>query len=309
VKHGWRRVFAGAFVAAATATSPGFAGEALTVCLDRNVPLGPISDRKDGGGFDFAVAQGVAIRLGRPLRVQWFETGIDEDSSTTLAANALLSDGRCRLVGGYPLVADGLGRPAAATARLPDYDGKTPSDRGRRVALGALVPSRPYHYAPLTIVLGGTATLRPVSGLADIAGMKIGVEDGTLADAILMLFEDGRLVGNLTHVVPGRGDLLVRLERGDFAVSLVDLRRFDAYRAAHPATRLRRSGYYYPIGFNMGFVALSTQQELLVQVNAAVGDMLAKAELPGLARDSGITYLPPRQPDILAHVTLADLRH
>jgi hypothetical protein len=309
VKQGWRRVFACGFVAAGTATSPGLAREVLTVCLDRNVPISSIADRKDGGGFDFKIAQGVAIRLGRSLRVQWFESEIDEDSSTTLAANALLSAGLCQLVGGYPLVADGLGKPAAATAKLPDYDGKKPSDRSRRVALGELVPSRPYHYAPLTIVLGRAAATRPVSSLADLVGMKIGVEDGTLADAILMLFEDGRLIDNLTHVVPGRGELLPWLERGDYDATLVDLRRFDAYRAAHPATRLRPSGYYYRIGFNMGFVALSTQHELIGQVNAAVDDMLAKAELPGLAQASGMTYLPPRQPDILGHVSLADLRH
>ena len=48
--------------------------------------------------------------------------------------------------------------------------------------------------------------------------------------------------------------------------------------------------------------------ELLGQVNAAIDDMFSKAELPGLAQASGMTYLAPRQPDVLGHVSLADLR-
>ncbi len=308
MKREWWQGLVCGLIATGTAASAGHAREALTVCLDRNVPLSSISDRKDGSGFDVKVAEALARRLNRPLVVQWFETENEADSSTTLAANALLSDGRCQLAAGYPLVADGLGKPAAATARLPDFDGKKPSDR-RRVALGELVPSRPYRYAPLTVVLGGGATAGPISNLADLAGMKIGVEDGTLADAVLMLFEDGRLVDHLTHVLPGRGELLRRLERGDYDATLADLRRFDAYRAAHPETKLRLSGYYYRIGFNIGFVALSGQQELLARVSAAIGDMLAKGEMPGLAKTAKITYLSPRQPDILEQVSLADLRN
>jgi hypothetical protein len=49
--------------------------------------------------------------------------------------------------------------------------------------------------------------------------------------------------------------------------------------------------------------------ELLGQVSAAIDDMLAKAELPGLGRTTGMTDLPPRQPEVLGHLSLADLRH
>jgi hypothetical protein len=303
MKRAWRWALAFGPVLSGPAASQGPVNEALTVCLDRNVPL---AGGQDGAGFDTKVAEAVARHLDRPLVVQWFTSKMEAESSTALTANALLSDGKCQLVGGYPLVADALGKPGEATARLPDYDGMKAADRTRRVVLGELLSSTPYYQEVVTIIFGSTAASRSMSTLADLVGVKIGVESGTFADAVLMSFKDGRLVDNLTHIVPGRGELLPRLEHGDFDAALIDLRRFDSYRAANPATTLRASGYYYRIGFNMGFAALSTQQELLGQVNAAIGDM--KAELPELAQTSGTTWVAPRQPDILGHFSLTDLR-
>ena len=49
---------------------------------------------KPEAGFDVLLAQAIAERMGRPLKIQWFESKLDEDSSPQLEANALLSDGR-----------------------------------------------------------------------------------------------------------------------------------------------------------------------------------------------------------------------
>jgi ABC-type amino acid transport substrate-binding protein len=283
------------------------AQDALRVCLDENVPPYSVRDGRGGSGFDLAVAEALAQRLGKRLAVQWFESKVDTDSSTTLAVNALLSDGRCQLVAGYPLIRNALGKPGAATARLPDYDGATSADHRRRVAMGTLVASTAYHYAPLTVVLGPGVT-KPITRLADLAGMKLVVEATTLADTILMMFDDGRLVPHITHLVPGRHELLPRLEQGGFDATLIPLHRFDAYRAAHPQTALKASGYYHRIGFNMGFVGLSTEAALIAEVDSAVGAMLAGGELPALAAAAGMTYLPPRPPDVRNALSLADLR-
>ena len=282
--------------------------EVLRVCLDENIPLYSVHRGGIASGFDLAVADAVARRLGRTLAVQWFESKLDEESSSALAANALMSDGKCELVGGYAMVRDALGKPGAETARLPDHAGARPADRPRAVPLGTLVPSRPYHYAALTVVLGPGAASRLVRGLADLEGVRIGAERGTLADAALMLFDGGRLIRWITHVVPGRGELIPRLEAGDFDAILVELRRFDAHRAANPATRLAASGYYYPVGFNMGFVGLSTRQALIDQVNQAIDGLVKENELPALARAVGLTYLPPREPAVREKLSLDDLR-
>jgi ABC-type amino acid transport substrate-binding protein len=288
-------------------SAPAAASEPLTICLDEDIPLYSVHHGGEGSGFVLAVSQAVARQLGRPLRVQWFESKIDPDDSSVLGANALLSDRRCQLVGGYPLVRDALGKPGVQTARLPDFDGAAPEDRRRRVPLGALLPTRAFTYAPFTIILGPNVT-KHVASLADLEGMRLGVEAATLEDAILMLYRDGAYVERITHLVPGRHQLLPRLEAGDYDATLVELRRFDAYRAAHPATRLKPTGYYYDrVGFNIGFVGRDGEEALIDQVNQAIEELLAKNKVAPLAQAEGVTYLPPRQPEILEHLTLRDL--
>jgi ABC-type amino acid transport substrate-binding protein len=288
---------------AGTATQMAAADEALKVCLDENRP--PLSVHRRGkpdSGFDVTLVQAVANELSRPLLIQWFETRLDEDSSPALEANALLSDGRCALVGGYALTRDSLVVPGVKTARLPDFDGATIADRRRRVPLGVLTPSRPYIYSALTIALGGRARDRHISEIGDLAGLRIAVESGTLGDAVLMNFGKGQLIDNITHLVPGRSDLLGSLDRGEFDATLLDLARLDAYRAAHPENKLVTTGYYYPIGINRGYVGLASDPTLLETVNKALSDLQTRDKIAELARAAGLTYLPPREPAVLGDV-------
>src|SRR3974390_712759 len=114
-----------------------------------------------------------------------------------------------------------------------------------------------------------------------------------------MNFRNGQLIDQISHMVPGRDDLLGALERGEFDAPLLDLRRFDAYRAAHLDTRLAASGCYYPIGDNRGYVALARDPALLTPVNKALSDLRARGSIAELARAAGLTYLPPREPVVL----------
>src|SRR6202162_5115724 len=137
---------------AATATMAHAAEEPLKICLDEDLPPLSVHHRgKPDSGFDVTLAKAVADRLGRPLKIQWFESKLDEDSSPALEANALLSDGRCALVCSYGLTKDSLVVPGVKTAKLPGCEGGTGADRRRRVPLGVLAPSQPYIYSPLTL--------------------------------------------------------------------------------------------------------------------------------------------------------------
>jgi len=103
MKH-WLAVAA---VLLATAAAARADDDPLKVCLDENLPPLSLHQRgKPDSGFDVALAQAVAGRLGRPLKIQWFESKLDESSSPALEANALLSDGRCALVGSYAFTRD-----------------------------------------------------------------------------------------------------------------------------------------------------------------------------------------------------------
>ncbi|WP_315771716.1 MULTISPECIES: transporter substrate-binding domain-containing protein [unclassified Bradyrhizobium] len=276
------------------------ADDVLRICLDENLP--PLSAHhrgKPGGGFDVLLGQAIADRLGRKLEIQWYESKLDEDSSPALEANALLSDGRCSLLGSYAFTQDGLVAPGVKTAKLPDFDGATRDDRRRRVPLGTLMPSKPYMFSTLTVVLGPSAKPRPITDIGDLAGLRLAIESGTLADAILMTFDKGRLIDDITHLIPARDDLLGALEQGKFDATLLDSRRFDAYRAAHPDTKLGGSGYSYPIGVNRGYVGLASSAELITSVDKALTELDGSGALANLGRSAGLTYLPPREPVIL----------
>jgi ABC-type amino acid transport substrate-binding protein len=283
------------------------AGGMLRVCLNEN--LLPYSVRRgdSGTGFDLMIAEAVAKRIERALVVQWFETKLDTDSRFAIEANALLSDGRCDLLGGYPLIKDALGSPELQSGKLPDFAGMKANDRRRQVKLGALAPTRPYHFAPLTVVLGPKAASRRISSLADLDGVNVGIEIGTLGDAILMSYGHGRFVPNIKHVVPGRGELLPRLESGDYDATLIALHRFDAYKIDHPDTKLQPSGYYFPIGFNMGFVGRTDEASLIARTNAALDDMLKDGDPASLAAAAHMTYVPPRLPYVFEGISISDL--
>jgi ABC-type amino acid transport substrate-binding protein len=287
---------------AAPATAA-WAADPLSICLDEDRP--PLSAHHKGkpdSGFDVLLAQAIADRMGRPLKIQWFESKLDEDSSPQLEANALLSDGRCSLVGGYALTTDSLVKPGLKTARLPDFAGATRDDRRRRVALGVLAPSRPYVYSPMTVVLGPKARERKISDIGGLAGLRLAIESGSLGDAILMTFDKGRLIDNISHLVPARDDLLGALDRGDYDATLIDLARFDAHRVAHPDTAISASGYYYPIGANRGYVGLGSDPALIEAVNKALADLAAGGMVAEFGKQAGLTYLPPREPAILGDV-------
>ncbi len=284
------------------------AGDVLRVCLDEDLPPLSVHHRgKPASGFDVALAQAIAEKLGRSLQIQWFESKLDEDSSPALETNALLSDGRCSLVGGYALTTDSLVVPGLKTAKLPDFEGSTGPDHRRRVLLGVLKPSDPYIYSALTVVLGPKAANHRITGIGDLAGLRIGIESGTLADALLMTFDKGRLIDNVTHLVPTRDDLLGTLERGDLDATLVDMRRLDAYRATHADTKLTASGYFYPIGVNRGYVGLASDPALLAEVNKALSALQADGTVARLAETAGVSFLPPREPVILGDAMMKAL--
>jgi ABC-type amino acid transport substrate-binding protein len=206
------------------------------------------------------------------------------------------------------LTDDALAVPGVKTAKLPDFEGAAGPDHRRRVPLSVLKPSRPTIYSPLTVILGANSRDRRIAGVGDLKGLRIGIESGTLADAILMTFGNGVLIDDITHLVPGRDDLLGTLDRGNLDATLLDSRRFDAYRASHPETQLAASGYFYPIGANRGYVGLASDPALLAAVDGALADLQNSGKIAALAQAAGLTYLPPREPAVLGDAMMKVLR-
>jgi len=293
----------GCITAAALIALPVRAETPLRVCLQADDP--PLSLRTTGKprGFDVALAELVAGKLGQPLGIQWFTTRDDPDSNPVTEANALLSDGHCALVAGYPLVTDKLGRPRTATGKLPPFDGAKPEDRRRWIALGELVATQAYRFDAITVALSPPRSEHAVHTLADLTGLKVGVEIHGLPDLIAMTYRQGALAEWVVHVTQAR-TLFAQLESGDIDAALVDERELDAWRLSHSGTRVAPTGYRHSIGFNIGFVTLSTNGALIDRVNAALAELLAHGNLIEIARANGMTYSAPRSPDVSPEVAL-----
>jgi len=284
-----------------------WAGEPLRFCLDQSSLTASPGDGKSDHAFDVRVADMVARRLGRTAMIQWYQSASDSDSNPDDQMNALLSDGRCDLVLGYPLLASALRHPLTERARLPGFDGSRPEDRRRWVKLNELRASRGYRFEPIAVVLGPTASDLGVHRLSDLKGLRLAAEGGTMTDAILMSYDGGVLIPNVIHVDRG-DDLFAGMERGEYGATLVELPRFDAYVSRHPGTRLVSSGYYHSIGFNVGVVGLAAEAALLDRVDDAIAASLASDELAAMAGASHVTYLPPREPNIRPTINAAELR-
>jgi len=285
---------------------PAVADAPLRVCLQSDDP--PLSSRDSGtaSGFDVALSRMIAERLGRPLAIQWFTTPLDPDSNPPTEDNALLSDGHCELVADYPLIADELGHPRAKTGTLPPFEGSMPQDRRRWVPLGTLAPTQPYRFDAITVVLSPARRSRTVRTLSDVADLKLGVEIHSLADLIAMSYGQGRLADRVVHF-PDSRSLFAQLESGDIDAALADQHEFDAWRLEHPGTHAVASGYTHTIGFNMGFVGLSTSSALIARVDAILSDLQSRGSLAEIAKGSGLTYLPPRSPRISPGIALSAL--
>jgi ABC-type amino acid transport substrate-binding protein len=282
------------FVAALS--RPAFSDVPIRVCLQANNP--PLSFNQTGKplGFDVALAGLISERLHRPLEIQWFITRDDPDSNPVTEADALLSDGHCALVADYPLLADKLGRPRAPTGKLPPFVGAKPEDRQRWINLGELVPTRPYRSDAITVALSPTYR-RAVHVLADLQGFTLGVQIHSLPDLIAMSYHHGELAERVTHFDQERA-LFGKLEIGAIDAALVDQRALDAWRFAHPETRVVSTGYQHSVRFNIGFVGISDSRALIQAVDMVLDDLRAEGRLEKLAQASGVTYRAPRKPDV-----------
>jgi len=288
--------------------------ETLTVCLEENTPPFSWKEKNETGGFDLALSKIVAERLGRTLAIQWYEvpeTPDNDKPSPSRGKNALLSAGKCQLVAGFPLSAPLLAKDVDQ-ARFVDFEGEQKADRSRMVPLDQMAPSKGYHFQPFSVLLAPKNAGRPIKDLDDLAGLVIGSQDGTLADAILMMHSHRRLMRQTVHYTPGKemehgGGLLDRVERNDVDATLIELNMFDAYKMKHPDTKIATTGYYFSIGFNVAFVGLKKDQALLDQVSKIVADMLAKNEMAPIAAQEHLSWVAPREPEIRDRVSLGDL--
>jgi ABC-type amino acid transport substrate-binding protein len=290
------------FVLAFALTAAGWVGQAaardtLKICLEEDSPPYSYKFGKKIGGFDFDLAAALAARLRRDLKVQWFEFEMDEENIPKLEANALLSARLCHLIGGYPMMKSALGSAPQGTFRLPDHEGQKRSERNKLIKLGTVVPSAPYHRTVIGVVVGPKVS-REIRGLDDLAGLRIMSEVATLPSVLLMRHKAGMLIDDTSHISPLK-NIFELMDEDKADATLIEVHRFERYRFRNPDTKLRFSGFLFPLGFNFGFAALQTAKPLLDEVNKALTNLAAEGKLKEFAANNGMTLFAPEPPFVM----------
>jgi ABC-type amino acid transport substrate-binding protein len=279
----------------------------LTACLPLNG--GAMSGRRIGGGagLDYAVAAEVARLLHLDLKTTWFESELDEDSDPVREIYAMLAMGLCDVAPGYALYVNSIGDPPAARAAPPIWDTRPDTwRRGTQVNLSPVSATQPYRRAEIGYVAGPDAR-KEITTLDDLEGTVVGIQQGTLSGAIVLLQASASVKAKTVSLPPGP-KFLWELEIGRFDATLVDVAAYDFHRRQNPITKLTLGKWRHPIGFNIGMVVLATNQALLTNINAAIDELAAANAFPALARREKATWAPPRQPWIEPAIDIKRLR-
>ncbi len=278
----------------------------LTACLARNG--GALSGKRaDGGsGFDYRVVEAIAGEMGLKLDVTWFESEPEEESDPVRETYAMLALGLCDVAAAQPLYENAVGPPPAPTAAPPRWD-EMPEHWGhRQVKLEPVAASAPYMRAEIGIVVGPSVSAEGIHGLADLRGLSVGVQQGTLSGALVMMQAPADVIGGVRTFNPGPA-FLWEVEKGEVQAAVADVTEFDTHLKQNPISELRLAGWRHPLGFNMGLAMLERNVALRAHVNAAIAALSESGALARLARAEGVHYAPPRAPDMQRALTRHDL--
>lgn len=283
----------------------------LVVCMaDDNPPLSRV-EKGEAHGLDLRIAQAVAAHLGRPLKVQAFESEYEGDSQLTHEVNAMLSLGLCDAASGFPLLSADLGAPSRPTARPPGYPGGKRSKRDRPfVPLGNLVASRAYSAAVLGVVLRDPT--QPLAALTELGERRLGVLSGTLAGSVALMWRNGALRSRVVSLSQNE-DMLGLMSKDSagpspkFDAALMPLALFDGWKLRHPGSSLTAAQWRRPIGVNFGFVTLSSATEVRSAIDAVIGRSLGDGQMARWAAEEGMSWMPPIAPDVGPGPTIGDL--
>ena len=278
----------------------------LKVCMAEDNP--PLSYAVKGNpqpqGFDVRVAQAIAAAQARPLTLILFESKFEQESTLSQEVNALLASGVCDLASGFPLIATDLGPPSRPTARVPDYPGAPRRANRAWVPLVPITATLAYHASALVAVTRDPGVT--VDTLDDLQTLRIGANAGSLAGSILMMHKNGLLRPKVISLSRDQS-ALAKLESGDIDAALVPSDQLDAWKLTHPESKLVRSAYQHPLRINLGLVAKADAVALIGAANTAISQAKTNGNLQSWAKQSGVTWITPAEPNVRATLGMADL--
>ena len=290
----------------------------LAVCLDRNG--GAMSAlRADGGrGLDYALAAALAERLGLALDVVWFEGAPSRESDPVRETYAMLALGLCDAVPGHALIEGATGEPPTDRAAPPLWldmptewrlEGRDRTLQRRTrpyVDLEPVAATRPYVRVEIGVAFAPGVAPRAIGEVADLEGLRVGVEQGTLSGALTLAQATPALRAASVTAPPGP-KFLWRLEAGAFDAALVSVPAYDFHRIQNPLSGVTLGDWRHPMGFNLAFAALARNVALRAALDGALAEFAAEGRVERLAVEAGVHFAPPRAPETAPRLTLADL--
>jgi len=270
-------------------------GPNLRVCLETDNP--PFSSKSDPHrGLDYEIAELVAVALKRPLEIHWYSASMEEEFPLPLQINALLSDGQCHLVGGYPLTQDGLGDPSTEKLRRAEPNG-TPY----WIRLNTLLATQPYMSLPLTLISADRSANSTDLDLDLALEGRLAVEAQSFANAIAIAHAGPRRQAGILALTDVDDAIFEAVEKGLAGYAFVEVHRFEIYHARHPTTPLSQSDSRHGLAINTGMAGIAP--ELLDEVNRAIHDLMEAGQIAKVVKAYGLSYHPPSRPAILPPIT------
>lgn len=286
----------------------------LTTCLARNA--GAISGlRSKGGiGIDYRVSQALATHLGLNLKVEWFEGEVEEDSDPVLQTYAMLSYPLCDLVLSHPLFEPSIGKPPTTAAALPRWYGmpteldavthRRVNKKLQHVALRPISVTKPYMRAEIGLVFRNGEP--EPSGLHDLVGRRLAVQQGTFSGSIATLTSP-ELAAKAITFNPG-ANFLWQLEQGQADVAIVDVPAYDGHRLHNKITKLRLADWRHPLGFDIGAAVLTDKTEFKQEIDNIVLELVESGQVETMALEEGVSYAKPANSGIEKMFTMRRLQ-
>ncbi len=279
----------------------------LTACLAKNGGVMSSRRAKGGAGLDYEVVAALADQMGLALAVEWYESEQEEESTPVREAYAMLAYGVCDIYPGFALYETSLSAFFGTRAAPPRWDNR-PASLGRefQVDLEPISVSDPYARMEMGVVYRAPEFEREITRVADMEGLRIGVEQGTLAGILTLRQGTNKMTADASTFNPG-ADFLWKLEQGEFDAALVTIGAYDFHKKQNFVSTLVLDEYRHPIGFNLSIAMLKRNRDLLDRMDPLIHAMIDDGTVAGLAVKSKVTYSEPREPWVETQLTMRDI--
>ena len=222
-------------------------------------------------------------------------------------AYALLAYKVCDIFPGFALYEMFFDDFDVARAALPRWDMRPQSLEQRvHVDLRPISVTHPYARMEMGVVYRNSEFERKIQKISDMEGLKIGVEQGTLAGVLTLRQGTEKMVSDSVTRNPGP-KFLWQMEQGEFDAALTTTGAYDFHKKQNVMSTLILGAYRHPLGINLSIAMLESKKALRDIINPLIDAMVKEGTMAELGARASHTYAHPRKPWLLPRLTMQTL--